>query len=171
MSKRRPAVQPPPLWARWALASIVAVAVIVAIVIAVQRAGPENNTSEAAVEGETNRIADISITEDEAPRTAALPGGAAVLGALTTAIGGDVRKRISDGQLTGPLQHVSCTAATARGGAARVPYSCTVRSAGINYSFLAVAEASAKRLTWCKVDPSAAVKAGPEVPISPRCKA
>ncbi len=156
------------MWLRWVLAIVIAVAVIVAIVIAVHRAGPEA-ASEQDVEGETNRIADIAITEDEAPRTAPLASGAGASAALARAIGEDVRRRISHGQLTGPLQSVACNATGAKG--ARVPYSCQVRSAGIKYTFLAVAEEGRGRLTWCKVDPSATVKAGPEVPISPRCRA
>jgi hypothetical protein len=159
------------MWLRWVLAIAVAAAVIVAIVLTVQRAGPENSNEEA-VEGETNRIADLAITEDEAPRTASLTARATPTAALARAIGEDVRRRISNGQLTGPLQSVSCTAGRpVAASGARVPYSCRVRSAGINYTFLAVVEAADRRLTWCKVDPSAVVKAGPEVLISPRCKA
>jgi hypothetical protein len=158
------------MWARWVFAAVVAAAIIVAIVLAVHRAGPEN-TNEESVEGETNRIADIAITEDEAPHTATLSAGTPT-SALARAIGEDVRNRISDGQLTGPLQSVACQAGSASGARPeRVPYTCIVRSAGIKYTFLAIVEEADKRLTWCKVDPSATVKAGPEVPISPRCEA
>jgi negative regulator of sigma E activity len=88
------------MWLRWVLAIAVAAAVIVAIVLTVQRAGPENSNEEA-VEGETNRIADLAITEDEAPRTASLTARATPTAALARAIGEDVRRRISNGRQAG----------------------------------------------------------------------
>jgi len=169
MSNRQRAIQPPPMWVRWALSIAVAIALIVSLVIAANRAGPERDSSEAQVEAETNRIADIAITEDEAPHTATLPSGLLATAALARAISRDVHSRIDAGQLTGPLQSVACSATgTASGG--RAPYQCAVRSAGVPYSFLAVVEGGARKLTWCKVDPSATPGTGPEVLISPRCR-
>ncbi len=159
---------PQRIWIRWVLAIVVAAAIIGGIVVAVHRAGPENSTSEAAIEGETNRIADIAITEDEAPQTARLSAGAVPTSALARAIGTDVRGRISHGQLTGPLQSVACTPGPTSG--SRTAYTCQVHSDGAAYQFLAVVDEAAKLLTWCKVDPSVDVKGGPEVPISPRCR-
>lgn len=170
MDSRRRAVQLPPMWARWLLAGVVAVAVIAGIVIAVDRAGPEGATSEAGAEAETNRLADIAITEDEAPHFASLPAGSEPEAALERAIASDVRQRIAGGQLTGPLQGVSCSAAGA-GGLGRYPYRCTVRSADIAYPFLAVVDQRRLRLTWCKIDQSPVADAGPEVPISASCRA
>ena len=158
------------MWARWLLAIVVAVAVIAGIVIAVDRAGPEAPTSEAGVEAEANRLADIAITEDEAPRVASLPAGSEPDAALERAIARDVRQRIAGGQLTGPLQDVSCSAAGA-GSLGRYPYRCTVPSADIAYPFLAVVEQRRQRLTWCKIDQSPVPDAGPEIPISARCRA
>jgi hypothetical protein len=169
MSSRVRVVQPPPLWARWVLASIVAVALIAAIVIAVHRAGPEAPTSEAGAEAEANRVADIAITEDEAPHSAKLVAGSVAVLALERAIASDVRGRIASHQLTGPLGAVKCeVSGAARTG--RIPYRCTVRSAGISYPFLAVVSERRQRLTWCKIDQSPVPNAGPEIPISASCQ-
>jgi hypothetical protein len=157
------------MWARWALAVLVAGGAIAAIVIGTQRAGPEGSSSEAGAEAEINRIADIAISEDEAPHFAGLTSGSAPAAELERAIAGDVRRRIAAQQLTGPLQSVRCRpSGTARAG--RAPYRCTVRSSGIDYQFLAVADEAARRLAWCKIDPSAPGSTGPEIPISASCR-
>lgn len=169
MQPPRRALQPPPLWARWALASLVALAVIVAVVIAIHRAGPEGPSSEAGAEAEINRVSDIAIAEDQAPHFASLPPGASPVSALERAIAADVHKRVADDQLTGPLQSVSCRAA-GTAGAGRAPYRCAVRSAGLSYTFLAIVDQSHRRLTWCKVDPTPVDHTGPEIPISASCR-
>jgi hypothetical protein len=158
-----------PLRVRWALTILVAVAVIVGIVIAVNRAGPEGSTTEAGAEAESNKIADIAISEDQAPRSAGLPAGAPVLKTLEASIAADIRKRIAGKQLTGPLDAISCRA-HGKAKAGRDPYACTVRSAGITYPVLAVAEPGAGRLTWCKLDEIPGTHTGPEIPLSPSCK-
>jgi len=165
-------IQLPPMWARWVLALVVAVAVIVSLVIAIDRAGPEGGgaTSEAGAELETNRVADIAITEDEAPRSSALTSGLPPTSALEQAIAGDVRRRIGAGQLTGPLESVSCSA-SGTGSAGRDPYGCTVRSANIAYPFVAVFDERRRLLTWCKVDQQPAGETSPEIPISASCRA
>ncbi len=170
MSSLRETMPLPPIWARWVLAIVVAVAVLVAIVIAVNRAGPESPTTEAGAEAEINRVADITITEDEAPRLASLPPGSAPASALERAIASDVHQRITKDRLTGPLQSITCTSAGA-GSAGREPYRCTVRSASIAYPFLAVVDKRRQRLTWCKVDPPPVAEGGPEIPISASCRA
>jgi hypothetical protein len=156
------------MWARWVLAAIVAVGVVAFIVIRVERAGPEGSSSEAAAEAETNRLADIAITEDEKPHFAALTAGSATE-MLEQSIASDVRARIASQQLTGPLEGVSCrrTSATRAG---RTPYSCTARSAQVSYPFVAVVDTVARQLAWCKVDPPATAGGGPEVLISPKCR-
>jgi hypothetical protein len=161
-----------PLWARWAAAIVVAIAVIAGVVIAVNRAGPEGvAASEGGAEAEVSREADIAITEDQAPHMADLRSGAAAGSALKQAIAVDVRQRISKSLLSGPLQAVSCSQAGATI-AGRAPYHCTVRSAGISYLFLAVVDEHSRRLTWCKLDaPPAGVRSGPEIPISASCRA
>ena len=164
------ALQRPPMWARWVLAIVVALAVLAGIVIATNRAGPEGATSEAGVEAEANRFADIAITEDEAPHYASLPRGSEPTSALERAIVRDVGQRIAGGQLTGPLQSVTCEpAGTISSG--REPYRCTVHSAGIAYPFLAVVDKRRQRLTWCKIDQPPAGGASPDILISASCRA
>jgi hypothetical protein len=170
MSSWRRAAWLPPIWARWALGTVLAAAVLATIVIAVERAGPEVNTSEASAEAEVNRVSDIAITEDQAPRSASLPSGSAPASALERAIAADVRHRIADAQLTGPLQGIACKAAGA-GRAGRDPYSCTVHSAGISYPFDAVVDVRGRLLTWCKIDPPPVAGAAPEIPVSASCQA
>jgi len=170
MSSWRRAATPPPLWLRWLLAAGVAVAVIVSIVIATDRAGPPSPSSEAGAEQEANRVADIAITEDQAPRSAPLLAGAGLTSSLRQAIAGDVRRRISSGGLTGPLQGVSCSA-SGTASAGRSSYRCTARSDNIAYPFLAVFDERTKLFTWCKVDQQPAGETTPEIPVSPSCRA
>ena len=170
MSSWRSVAPLPPIWARWVLATVVAVAVLASIVVASNRAGPEGSSSEAAAEAEVNRLSDIAITEDQAAHSAGLPPGSAPGSALERAIASDVRQRIADQQLTGPLRGVSCTAAGAPR-AGRQPYRCTVHSAGIVYPFQAVVDERRQRLTWCKIDPPPVAEASPEIPISASCRA
>ena len=164
----------PPLWARWVLTILGFAVLIVAIAIFVRHVNHESSasrTESATAEEEANREAEIVIAEDQAPHTAALhPGsGLTTRTALERAIAGDVHARIDDGQLTGPLQYMHCRASGAsRGG--REPFRCTVRSAGIAYPFLAVADERQGELTWCKVDPPPAPGAT-EAPVSSRCRA
>ena len=59
MSPGRAPRQQLPLWARWAAAIVVAIAVIAGVVIAVNRAGPEGvAASEGGAEAEVSREAD-----------------------------------------------------------------------------------------------------------------
>ncbi len=157
------------MWARWVLVIVVALAVIAGTVIAIKRAGPEGATSEAGAEAEANRLADIAITEDEAPHHASLPSGSAPASALERAIGRDVGQRIAGGQLTGPLQGVTCSPA-GPASSGRDPYRCTVHSAGIAYSFLAVVDERRGQLTWCKIDEPPVAGASPEILISASCQ-
>jgi hypothetical protein len=169
MSSEQRAVPLPPMWARWALAGLVAVAVVVGIVIGLHRAEPEGPASEAGAEAEINRVSDIAITEDQAPRSAGLPAGTTPAVALTQAITRDIHRRIATEKLTGPLQRISC-AASGAGSVGRDPYRCTVRSAGLTYPFLAIVDERKRRLTWCKVDPPPVAGVGAEIPISPSCR-
>lgn len=161
----------PPLWAKWLITIAVFAVGIAAIVIAVHDgAAGGSHQSEAAAVAEANREGRVVAEEDQAPHTAALPSGVPVLAGLERAIKGDVRARISHGEITGPLQSVRCRA----GGPARAgrrPFSCTVSSAGIEYPFLAVLDERTLELTWCKVDSSPLPGNPPEVPVSPRCQA
>lgn len=166
----------PPLWARWTI-TIVAFAVGITVVIVVNDSAGGSSTpsrSEAAAQAAANREGEIAIKQDEAPHEAPLSPaaatGAAAGGALERAIAADVRHRVQHGELTGPLQSVRCkSSAAARSD--RTPFSCEVRSAGIDYEFVGVADARTARLTWCKVDPPTTTGESLEVPVSARCRA
>jgi hypothetical protein len=161
----------PPLWARWLVTVVVFAIVIVAVAIVARSGGSvESQKSEAVAEAEANDEGRIAISQDEAPHAAALKPGLSALTALERAIAADVRSRIGHGELTGPFAGVSCqTAGSARAG--RRPYTCTARSAGLNYPFEAVFSERSLTLTWCKVDPPAEPREPLEVPLSPRCRA
>lgn len=171
------AVLHPPLWARWLL-TIAAFAVLIAVVAIVvhnlnhETGGSGSPASETKAEAEANREGQIVIEQDQAPHTAGLRlhAGITVAAALEHAIADDVHARIDNGQLTGPLQSIRCRPAGATSSEGRRPYRCTVRSAGIAYPFLAVANSRSGRLTWCKVDPPPTPGLG-EVPVSADCRA
>ncbi len=162
-----------PLWSRW-LITVVGYAVVIAVIVLVVRSGGGGNgvttPSEAKAEAEANREAQIVIEEDQFPHVATLTGRVPVSAALRQAITGDVDNRIATSQLTGPLQSVRC-ATSGAASAGRIPFRCTVTSAGIAYPFLAVAEEHTRRLTWCKVDPPPIATGSAAIPLSPRCRA
>jgi hypothetical protein len=160
---------------RWLITIAVYAGAIAAIAIAVRGGGggggsPGPSQAEAAAQAQADREGRIAIAQDEAPHTATLSPGTSLPDALRRAIGEDVHSRIAHGELTGPLQSVSCSASgTARGG--RAPFDCSARSAGLSYAFLAVADERTRRLTWCKVDPPPEAGAPLEVPVSASCRA
>jgi hypothetical protein len=164
-----------PLATRWLLTIIVYAAVVAAIVLVVRSANSGGGASaasrsEAAATAEANREGRIAIAEDEAPHSAKLSVGLAPQRGLERAVAVDVRARIAHGELTGPLQSVSCKPAGAvRGG--RQPLECSVRSAGIVYPFVGVLDRPTDELTWCKEDPPPTAGAPLEVPVSARCRA
>src|SRR5271168_4647387 len=130
-----------------------------------QQRGDRFVPERSAQPAEANRLADVAIAEDQAPHFASLPPGSEPASALERAIARDVRQRIAGGQLTGPLQGVTCSAAgTGRTGLD--PYSCTVHSAGVAYPFRAVVDERRQRLTWCKIDQPPVANTGPEIQIS-----
>ncbi|HTU78473.1 MAG TPA: hypothetical protein VMF09_06915 [Solirubrobacteraceae bacterium] len=167
-----------PLRTRWLIAIVFYAVLIAAVVIVVRGAGTGGEGAsvsgapreEAQAAAEADREGRTAIAQDERPHTASLPPGAAVLRALTGVITSDVHHRIAHGELTGPLQSVRCQPAGAPRGARR-PFHCTVRSAGIAYPFLAVADEGAHELTWCKLDPPPQAGEPLEVPVSPSCRA
>jgi hypothetical protein len=167
-----------PVRTRWLITLVGYALVIVAIVLGVRSvnsgAGSGGSSgSEATAVAEANREGRIAITEDEAPHSSSLASGVAPQVALEHAIGADVRQRIAHGQLTGPLQSVSCEVSEPAhpAHASGRQLTCTVRSAGLSYPFVGVADARTRELTWCKVDPPPVATAPLEVPVSPRCRA
>jgi hypothetical protein len=55
--------------------------------------------------------------------------------------------------------------------AGRSPFRCTVRSAGIAYTFLAVLDQRTRALTWCKRDLPPTTESPLYTEISGRCRA
>jgi hypothetical protein len=164
-----------PLRTRWLITIVFYAAVLLAIVIVVRDSGGGSEgssgspQSEATAAAEANHEGRVAIAQDEAPHSAKLAPGVAPPVALERAIGVDVRGRIAHGELTGPLQSVGCKPAGA-GSTGRHQLNCTVRSAGISYPFVGVADERTRELTWCKVDPPPVANAPLEVPVSPRCR-
>ncbi len=167
-----------PLRTRWLITFVGYALVIVAIVLVVRSvngsAGSGGSSgSEAKAVEEANREGRIAIGEDEAPHSSGLASGVPAQVALEHAVGADVRERIAHGALTGPLQSVSCEVSEPAhpAHAGELQLTCTVRSAGLSYPFVGVADARTRELTWCKVDPPPVANAPLEVPVSPRCRA
>lgn len=170
-------VRHPPLWARWLLTIFAFAVLILAIGVVVRSksggggGGVSGSAkSEVQAEEEAEHEGQIVLAQDQAPHVAPLRSGVSTTVALERAITADVNSRIEDSQLTGPLQSVSCRA-SGPPQVGRRPFSCTVRSAGITYPFLGVADERIHQLTWCKVDPPPEPGTPQEVPISSRCRA
>jgi hypothetical protein len=163
------AVRRPPLWARWLLTLLAFALLILVIRIVATRSVTSTAESSPTAEAEANRVGELVITTDEAPHSSSLRAGAPVGSALQSAIASDVQSRIRHGELTGPLQSVRC-APSGQPRAGRRPFSCTVLSAGISYTFLGVADERARTLTWCKSDPAPTSSGPPTAQISSRCR-
>jgi hypothetical protein len=163
-------VRRPPLWARWLLTLLAFALLIVAIRIVATRSVNSTAESSPTAEAEANRVGELVVSTDEAPHSSSLHASAPVGSALQSAIAADVHSRIRHGELTGPLQSVRC-APSGRPRAGQRPFSCTVLSAGISYTFLGVADERARTLTWCKSDPAPTTSGGPPAArISSRCR-
>lgn len=161
----------PPLWARWLLTLLgfCALALTIWIVLrSINDAGPSQ--SERAAEAEANREGQVIVEADQAPHSATLHSSGGARLQLQLAIGADLRGRIRQGSLSGPVQSVHCLAAgPARSG--REPFRCSALAAGVSYPFLGVIDRRSGQLTWCKVDPPPVAKGPQEVTVSPRCRA
>ena len=162
-------VRRPPLWARWLLTLLAFALLILVIRIVATRSVTSTAESSPTAEAEANRVGELVVTTDQAPHSSSLRAGASVGAALQSAIAADVHSRIRHGELTGPLQSVRCAPA-GQSRAGRRPFSCTVLSAGISYTFVGVADERARTLTWCKSDPAPMSSGSSAASISSRCR-
>jgi hypothetical protein len=162
-------VRRPPLWVRWLLTLLAFALLIVVIRIVATRSVNSTAESSPTAEAEANRVGELVVSTDEAPHSSPLRSGAPVGSALQSAIAVDVHNRIRHGELTGPLQSVRC-APSGQPRTGRRPFSCTVLSAGISYTFLGVADEHARTLTWCKSDPAPTSSEPSTAQISSRCR-
>lgn len=158
-----------PLWARFTLASVIAAALLVAMILFVDRHNtnaPTSTNVQAAVQA--NRDAEILISQDQAPRSVRLAAGVSPAVALAHAVHARMARQIAVGTIDGPLGRSRCVATSASVGS-RHAYRCTVVAGSVTYPFLGVVDTSARRVTYCKRD--AAPVPSESVPISRRCRA
>ncbi len=157
-----------PLWARFGLAGVIAVALLVALVVYVNHHNTNSPPStNPAGEVSANRESEILVAQDQAPHVVRLAPGLRAQAALTRAIRADMAKRISTGALEGPLQRVQChPTGPARG--TRRAFGCNVLAGSVGYPFLGVADLRTRQVTYCKRDPPPAPS--DNVPVSPRCR-
>lgn len=117
------------------------------------------------------------LEEDQRPRRARLAPGAAAVPMLERAITADVRGRVGDRLLDGPVRGTSCTPIGNTGGAS---YNCFTLSRRIDstvdlengYRFYGKVDAGAGTLLWCKTNPRPLhPETGnyPTVPLSREC--
>ncbi len=176
MPRRSPSPRAPgaylpfPLWVRFAIASTIAVVLLVAMVVFVEghnTNSPTFTNPTAAVQA--NREAEVLIAQDQAPHTARLRAGGAPASGLQRVLRGYVSGQIARGAISGPLQRSTCQATGSASSATRRAFSCTVLTGSVAYHFLAVVDPGSHRVTYCKHDPPPAP--GDVVPVSRRCLA
>jgi hypothetical protein len=157
------------MWLRWVLSFGVAAVLIVLLVRFVENnsgTSPANLNPAAAVR--LNREAEILVAQDQAPRVALLRPGAEPARALERAIGADIGREITQGEISGPLGRSTCTPAGTRATVPRA-FRCTVVAADFNYQFVGVVDTRTREITFCKRDPPPVPSQN--VPVSRRCLA
>ncbi len=157
-----------PLWLRFALALLIATALMVAMVRFVTTNNTDYNPrTNLAVAARANRDAEILIAQDQAPRGAILPRGLAPAAGLEQAIHRRLSIQVGRGGIAGPLMAAHCRSAGPAAGARR-PFRCTIESGGVVYPYSGVVATETRRITFCKRDPPPV--ASDSVPISPLCR-
>jgi hypothetical protein len=154
-------------WTRWVLSFGVAAALLVGLVLFVNSHNTDSlATQSPAAAARANREAEIVVSQDQAPHVLKLRGGGSLHTAFVRAVRTDIAQRIERGTVPGPLNRVRCTAqgagATARG------FSCVATAAGVNYPYVGVADAGARRLVYCKRDVPPVPSQN--IPVSRRCR-
>jgi hypothetical protein len=155
-----------PLWQRFVLASGIAVALLVAMVIYVEHNNTNSNpTLNEAAQVRANREAEILVAQDQAPRTLRLRGRPAQ--ELEHAIYARIAAQIAAGAIAGPVEPGRCRLAGPSAGGSRA-VSCTIVSGDVTYPFVGVVDTATRRITYCKRDPPPAPS--DNVPVSRRCR-
>ena len=157
----------PPLWARWTISIVIGVVVVVLLVRFVSH---HNNNAEANIStaGERQELqqARTLVGQDQAPRVAAIASGSTAQATLIAAVRHEMKRKIAVGTIDGPLNSIACHQTTTKG--SRSAYTCSVKAAGTAYPFMAVADAGAHHVVYCKRDlppiPSE------NIPVSHRCR-
>jgi hypothetical protein len=156
----------PPIWMRWALSLGVAAVLAVALILFVSHHNDNLLAHESPKAAErANRLAEIVVSQDQAPHRARLAAGAS-RGAVARAIRRDMTVRIAKGQAGAPLQGVRCTTVGTR--ASDTGYRCRATAAGVGYPYQAVLDRRTRALTFCKHD--APPVPSMNIPVSPRCR-
>lgn len=157
-----------PLWLRFALALLIAAALMVSMVLFVSTHNSDfNPRTNLAVAAQAIRDTEILIAQDQAPREAVLPRGIAPIAGLERAIHRRLSAQLGPGGISGPLTAAHCRAAGPAAGARRA-FRCTIESGGVIYPYSGVVAAGTRRITFCKRDPPPV--ASDPVPISPLCR-
>ena len=155
-----------PLWSRWALSLLIAIVLIVALVIFVDRHNNDNlATLSPAAALRANREAEIVVSQDQAPHVVRLAPGVSAEVAFTRTIRGVMNQLLAKAEIDGPFDRVSCKRAGSRAGHAL--FHCTGEADDVNYPFVGVVDERAHRLTYCKRDPPPVPSQN--IPLSPRC--
>jgi hypothetical protein len=149
------------------LSILVASGLLIALVVAVHNNGPDSPASQnPTAVAQANQEAEIVVAQDQAPHALPLAPGIAPAAALSRAVRGYMAGQIRQGDLNGPLQRSSCTAAGRRGGS--FAFRCTVLAADVSYPFLGVVDLTSRRVTYCKRDPPPVPSEN--IPVSRRCR-
>jgi hypothetical protein len=157
------------LWQRYVLSVSVAVVLLVALVVYVDGHNTDSPaSSDPAAAVRANREAEVLVAQDQAPHVVKLVGGLRPGAALVRVLRADMTRRVSQGQIAGPVQRAACRSTAGAAGPARA-FSCTVQAGDVTYPFLGVVDPAARRVTYCKRDPPPAPS--DNVPVSRRCRA
>jgi hypothetical protein len=148
---------------------VIAVAALAALVLYVSHHNTDSPpSSNPAASVAANREAEILVSQDQTPHSGHIPAGLTPPVAMTAAVRADLERRITTGNIDGPLQRLRCHGLTTTS-STRLAFSCTALAASVGYQFLGVVNRSTHEITYCKRDPPPAPS--DNVPVSPRCRA
>ena len=156
----------PPLWARWVLSLAVGAALLVALIVFVDR---HNTNGPATVnpkaEARANREAEIVVAQDQAPHVLTMHSTADPRAAFTAAVRAQMNGLVNRGIIDGPLQRVRCARSGRSGGT--LGFSCTATAQDVNYPFVGVIDIPRRTLIYCKRDEPPVPSMN--IPVSSRC--